>query len=91
MPRRPKPAGFVEWHLASEVVFFDGRQRGVGIGAANHAELEWIGVASGARGLNSSLVAPLNDTIKPLVFGFQEITMSELAERTLQVYKNIAL
>jgi hypothetical protein len=50
-----------------------------------------VGAASGARGLNSSLVAPLNDTIKPLVFGFQEITMSELAERTLQVYKNIAL
>ena len=50
-----------------------------------------VGAASRARGLNSSLVAPLNDTIKPLVFGFQEITMSELAERTLQVYKNIAL
>jgi hypothetical protein len=50
-----------------------------------------VGAASRARGLNSSLVAPLNDTIKLLVFGFQEITMSELAERTLQVYKNIAL
>ena len=46
-----------------------------------------VGAASGARGLNSSLVAPLNDTIKPLVFGFQEITMSELAERTLRVHE----
>ncbi|MFL2528970.1 MAG: hypothetical protein ACJ0Q6_04700 [Candidatus Azotimanducaceae bacterium] len=33
---------------------------------------------------------PLNDTIKPKVFGFEEIKMSELAERTLQVQKAIA-
>ena len=49
-----------------------------------------VGAASGAKGLNSTLIAPLNDTIKPLVFGFQEITMEELAERTLEVQKSIA-
>jgi len=48
-----------------------------------------VGAASGAKGLNSTLVTPLNDTIRPTVFGFQEITMSELAERTLQVHKKI--
>ena len=49
-----------------------------------------VGAASGAKGINSTLIAPLNDTIKPLVFGFQEITMEELAERTLEVQKSIA-
>ena len=43
----------------------------------------------GAQGLNSTLVSPLNDTIKPKVFGFEEIKMHELAERTLQVQKLI--
>ena len=48
-----------------------------------------VGAARGARGLNSTLVSPLNDTIKPKVFGFEEIKMHELAERTLQVQKLI--
>ncbi len=48
-----------------------------------------VGAASGARGLNSSLVAPLHDTIKPKVFGFEEVSMAELAERTLAVHRNI--
>ena len=48
-----------------------------------------VGAASGANGLTSSLVAPLNDTIKPNVFGFQEITMTELAERTLRVHRQV--
>jgi hypothetical protein len=48
-----------------------------------------VGAASGARDLSSNLVAPLNDTIKPLVFGFSEITMSELAERTLAVHQKV--
>ena len=48
-----------------------------------------VGAASGARGLNSSLVAPLHDTIKPKVFGFEEVSMAELAERTLTVHRNI--
>ena len=49
-----------------------------------------VGAASGARGLNSSLVAPLNDTIRPSVIGFQEVSMSELAERTLKVQQKVA-
>ena len=48
-----------------------------------------VGAASGAQGLNSTLVSPLNDTIRPKVFGFEEIKMSELAERTLLVQKMI--
>ena len=49
-----------------------------------------VGAASGASGLNSSLVAPLNDTIKPKVFGFEEVAMAELAMRTLSVHRKIA-
>ena len=48
------------------------------------------GAASGAKGLKSSLVAPLNDTIKPKVFGFEEVAMAELAARTLSVHRKIA-
>ncbi len=47
------------------------------------------GAAAGAAALKSGLIAPLNDTIKPLVFGFSEITMTELAERTLAVHKTV--
>ena len=50
-----------------------------------------VGAASGAQGLHSTLVSPLNDTIRPKVFGFEEIKMSELAERTLQVQKMITM
>ena len=49
-----------------------------------------VGAASGAKGLNSSLVAPLNDTIRPKVIGFQEVSMTELAERTLRVHQQVA-
>ena len=49
-----------------------------------------VGAANGAITLNSSLVPPLNDTIKPKVIGFQEISMTELAERTLAVHKAVA-
>ena len=49
-----------------------------------------VGAASGAKGLTSSLVAPLNDTIKPRVFGFEEVAMAELAMRTLSVHRKIA-
>ena len=48
-----------------------------------------VGAASGVSALNSSLVAPLNDTIRPSVIGFQEISMTELAERTLQVHQTV--
>ena len=48
-----------------------------------------VGAASGALSLQSNLIAPLNDTIKPLVFGFSDITMTELAERTLAVHRAV--
>lgn len=48
-----------------------------------------VGAAAGKAGFGGRLAAPLNDTIKPLVFGFQEITMKELASRTLKVHKGI--
>lgn len=47
------------------------------------------GAARGKENFGGVLQAPLNDTIKPLVFGFQEITMAELAERCLAVRKTI--
>ena len=49
-----------------------------------------VGAAAGAAGIQSGLVAPLNDTIKPMVIGFQEITMAELAERTLKIHHAVS-
>ena len=49
-----------------------------------------VGIVAGKQGFGGTLQQPLNDTIKPLVFGFQEVTMKELAERTLVVHKSIA-
>jgi ADP-ribosylglycohydrolase len=48
-----------------------------------------VGAAGGATALQSNLIAPLNDTIKPLVFGFSEITMTELAQRTHAVHRSL--
>jgi ADP-ribosylglycohydrolase len=48
-----------------------------------------VGAVSGAGSLNSGLVPPLNDTIKPSMIGFQEVSMTELAERTLSVHKRV--
>ena len=48
-----------------------------------------VGAASGKKKFGGKLAAPLNDSIRPLVFGFQEITMKELAERTMKVYQKI--
>ena len=45
------------------------------------------GAACGKRNFHSIYADALNDTIKPLVFGFQEITMTELATRSLAVWK----
>lgn len=42
------------------------------------------GIISGIAGFGK-LAAKLNDTIKPLVFGFQEVTMHELAVRTFRI------
>jgi hypothetical protein len=49
-----------------------------------------VGAVGGAASLNSALVAPLNDTIKPSVIGFQEISMTELAERMFKVYQTVS-
>ena len=48
-----------------------------------------VGAASGVGALKSSLVEPLNDTIRPRVIGFQEVSMAELAERTLKVHQRV--
>lgn len=49
-----------------------------------------VGAASGRAGFGGRLAASLNDTVKPLVFGFQQVTMKELAERTLKIHKTVA-
>lgn len=48
-----------------------------------------VGAAAGKKNFGGKLYPALNDTIKPLVFGFQEIKMKELAERTLKTYKAV--
>lgn len=49
-----------------------------------------VGAAAGRKNFGGRLSAPLNDTIKPLVFGFQTCTMKDLAERTLAVHKKVS-
>lgn len=48
-----------------------------------------VGAINGHKQFGGVLKAPLNDTIKPMVFGFENITMTELAQRTLAVHKTI--
>jgi len=48
-----------------------------------------VGAVTGRKRFGGKLAPRLNDTIKPLVFGFQETTMRELAERTLKVHKTV--
>lgn len=48
-----------------------------------------VGARSGKSRFGGTLAAKLNDTIRPLVFGFQEVTMTELAERTLKVHRRV--
>ena len=48
-----------------------------------------VGAAKGGKNFDGKLAAPLNDTVKPLVFGFQSVTMAELAQRSLDVWKTI--
>jgi ADP-ribosylglycohydrolase len=48
-----------------------------------------VGAASGKKKFGGKLAPALNDTVKPQVFGFQDITMKELAERTLAVHKKV--
>lgn len=48
-----------------------------------------VGAAKGYANFGGKLAPTLNDTIKPLVFGFQEISMQELAQRSFAVYQSI--
>lgn len=48
-----------------------------------------VGAATGARDYSERLKTPLNDTIKPLMFGFQEVKMKDLARRTLEMHKRV--
>lgn len=41
-----------------------------------------VGAAAGRKRFKNDLAGRLNDTIKPAILGFQEVTMSELAKRT---------
>ncbi|MBW1711389.1 MAG: ADP-ribosylglycohydrolase family protein [Deltaproteobacteria bacterium] len=47
------------------------------------------GAVAGHRNFGGRLAAPLNDTIRANVIGFQNITMEELAGRTLDVHKTV--
>ena len=48
-----------------------------------------LGALAGSNQLTSPLFAPLNHTIKPLAFGFQEVIMAELARRILRVGRSV--
>ena len=48
-----------------------------------------VGAAAGRRALTSPLATMLNDTIRPAMVGFQEVTMAELARRTLVQWKRV--
>ncbi len=48
-----------------------------------------VGAAAGHEAYSDRFKDPLNDTIKPKMFGFETITMAELAERTLKVHKDV--
>ena len=48
-----------------------------------------VGAAAGKKKFGGRLASALNDTIKAQVFGFQDITMKELAERTLAVHRKV--
>jgi ADP-ribosylglycohydrolase len=48
-----------------------------------------VGAISGYAAYPDKLKAPLNDTIKPQMFGFENARMRDLAERTLAVNKQL--
>jgi ADP-ribosylglycohydrolase len=49
-----------------------------------------VGSVKGKANFGGKLQTALHDTIKPLVFGFQEVTIKELAERTLRVHQTLS-
>jgi len=48
-----------------------------------------VGAATGRKKLGGSLAGRLNDTIKPSMIGFAEVTMESLAARTLVQFRNV--
>lgn len=46
-----------------------------------------VGAASGRRALREELAAPLHDTIRPLLIGFGDVKMAELAQRWAVVWR----
>ncbi len=48
-----------------------------------------VGAMTGRHGYRGRLAARLNDTIKPEVFGFQEVRMLELARRHASVWRRV--
>ena len=48
-----------------------------------------VGAACGRARFDQKLAAPLHDTIRPSMIGFQEVTMTELAKRTAAVWRKV--
>jgi len=48
-----------------------------------------VGAAAGRRAFDDGLAARLHDTIRPSLIGFQEVSMRELAERTLVQFRRL--
>lgn len=48
-----------------------------------------VGAAAGQRNFRMDLAARLHDTVKPGIIGFTDTSMSELAQRTLTVWKTV--
>ena len=48
-----------------------------------------VGAASGFRAFTEHLVVPLHDSVRPQVFGFTEITLTELAERHTKLWRTL--
>jgi ADP-ribosylglycohydrolase len=47
------------------------------------------GAACGRKRFDPGLAAPLHDTIRPSLIGFQEVTMAQLARRTAAVWRTV--
>jgi len=47
------------------------------------------GAVRGLRNFGGRLAGPLNDTIRSNVIGFQSVSMAELAQRSLQTFRNV--
>ncbi len=48
-----------------------------------------VGAVAGRSCFDEGLAAPLNDTIRPNIIGFSEITMKELADRTATQWRRV--